>query len=123
MGASADPALPRFVQLVLDVLDPVAARAFWTAALGYVPDRRVAVTDIVDPRRLGPVLVFQDLDPADAERRAQRNRIHLDLTVPSDAAAARVRAAVAAGGTALSTDVGRWRIADPEGNEVMIRGE
>ena len=43
-------------------------------ALGYTVDRRDEVSDIHDPRRLNPVLVFQELDASDTERRRQRNR-------------------------------------------------
>jgi len=122
LGAVADPTLPRLVQLVIDAADVPAVRAFWAAALGYVPDRRTDLTDIVDPRGLGPVLLFQGIDLADAERRRQRNRIHLELAVPPDAVPARLAAALAAGGRGLEESGGRWRIADPEGNELVILG-
>ena len=118
--AVADPGQARFVQVFLDAADVAAVRDFWTAALGYVHDRRAGVTDIVDPRRLNPVLVFQELDASDTERRRQRNRLHLELAVPSDAAQARVDAAVAAGGRLLESSAGRWRVADPEGNELVV---
>ena len=116
LGATADPGLPRFVQLFLDAADVAAVRAFWVAALGYAPDQRAGVSDIVDPRRLNPVLVFQELDAADTERRRQRNRIHVELAVPPDVAHARIAAAVAAGGRLLA----EWRVADPEGNELVV---
>jgi len=99
LEAHADAALPRFVQLFLDAADVDAVRAFWRAALGYVPDRRDGVSDIVDPRRLNPELVFQKLVETDTERRGQRNRIHVELALPADAAEARVAAALAAGGS------------------------
>lgn len=120
-GATADRELPRFVQLVLDAVDIPAVRSFWVTALGYVPDGRDGVTDIHDPRRLGPVLVFQDLDPEEGERRRQRNRIHLELSVPADRAPARVEEILAAGGRPLEETDGRRRLADPEGNELVIR--
>jgi hypothetical protein len=120
LGATADPALPRFVQLFLDAADLAAVRAFWVAALGYVPDRRAGASDIHDPRRLNPVLVFQELDTSETERRRQRNRIHVELAVPSDLAQARLAAAVAAGGRLLDESEDRWRVADPEGNEMVI---
>lgn len=123
LGATADPRLPRFTQLVLDAADIDAVRAFWSAALRYVPDRRTGVTDLVDPRRLDPVLVLQDVDASDTERRRQRNRIHLELAVPSDQAAGRLAAAVDAGGRVLETTEGRHRVADPEGNELVIVAE
>lgn len=120
LGVTADPGLPRFVQLFLDAADVAAVRAFWTAALGYVEDRRVGLSDIVDPRRLNPVLAFQEIDLSETERRRQRNRIHVELAVPSDHAQARVAAAVAAGGRVLDESEGGVRVADPEGNELVI---
>ncbi|WP_235523059.1 VOC family protein [Cellulomonas sp. Root485] len=120
LGATADPGLPRFAQLFLDAADVVAVRAFWAAALGYVPDRRAEATDIVDPRRLNPVLLFQELDTSETERRRQRNRIHVELEVPSDLAPSHVATTLAAGGRLLDESEGRWRVADPEGNELVI---
>ncbi|MBE0010641.1 MULTISPECIES: VOC family protein [unclassified Arthrobacter] len=120
LGATADPALPRFAQLFLDAADLPLVRAFWIAALGYVADPRDGVSDIVDPLRLNPVLVFQELDATDADRRRQRNRIHVELAVPSDAVHPRLAACLAAGGTLLEESAGRWRVADPEGNELVI---
>lgn len=120
LGAVADPRLPRLVQVFLDAADVDAVRAFWAAALGYAADRRDDVSDLVDPRRLGPVLVFQELDAADTGRRRQRNRLQLELAVPQDVAQARVAAAVAAGGRLLDESADRWRVSDPEGNELVV---
>lgn len=120
LGAAADAGLPRFVQLFLDAADVGAVRAFWLDALGYVPDRRDGVSDIHDPRRLNPVLVFQRLDTSDTARRRQRNRIHFELAVPSELARTRLAAMVAAGGRILDEKADRWRVADPEGNELVI---
>ncbi|MET1008059.1 MAG: VOC family protein [Propionibacteriaceae bacterium] len=120
LGATADPGLPRFVQLFLDAADVAAVRAFWIAALGYSHDRRAGLSDIHDPRWLNPVLVFQELDPSEMERRRQRNRIHFELAVPSDLAQERLATAVAAGGRLIDGSEGRWRVADPEGNDLVI---
>jgi hypothetical protein len=120
LGATADPGLPRFAQLFLDAADVAAVRAFWVAALGYTHDRRAGVSDIHDPRSLNPVLVFQELDAAETERRRQRNRIHVELAVPSDLAQMRLAATLAAGGRLLDEAEDRWRVADPEGNEMVI---
>jgi hypothetical protein len=120
LGATADPGLPRFAQLFLDAADVAAVRAFWVAALAYTHDRRTGVSDIHDPLRLNPVLVFQDLDASETERRSQRNRIHAELAVPSDAAQTRLATALAAGGRLLDESDDRWRVADPEGNELLI---
>jgi hypothetical protein len=54
MGLNADAAPLRFVQAVIDAVDLPAVREFWCAALGYRPDPRGHVTDIVDPRDLNP---------------------------------------------------------------------
>jgi predicted enzyme related to lactoylglutathione lyase len=117
----ADLTRLRFVQFGIDAVDVPAVRDFWTALLGYQRDPRPNVSDIYDPRRLNPVIIFQQMDTADEERRRQRNRIHFDLVVPDDQAQARVDAAVAAGGRILAEPAqGRWRLADPEGNEVDI---
>ncbi|WP_246123192.1 VOC family protein [Cellulomonas terrae] len=120
LGATADPGVPRFVQLFLDAADVAAVRAFWVAALGYSPDRRDWNSDINDPRRLNPELVFQEVDTAETERRRQRNRIHVELAVPADLAQTHLATAVGAGGRLLDDSQGRWRVADPEGNELVI---
>jgi hypothetical protein len=122
LGAVADPGLPRFVQLFLDAADVAAVRAFWLAALGYSHDRRAGASDIHDPRRLNPVLVFQELDASETERRHQRNRIHVELAVPPDLARTHLTTTVEAGGRLLDESAARWRLADPEGNELVIVG-
>ncbi len=120
LGATADLGLPRFAQLFLDAADVAAVRAFWIAALGYTHDPRAEASDIYDPRRLNPVLVFQQLDASETQRRQQRNRIHVELAVPSDLAQTRLARVLAAGGRLLDEMDRRWRVADPEGNEVVI---
>lgn len=123
IGATPEPGLARFVQVFFDAADVGAVRGFWAAALGYVPDRRPEVTDIHDPRWLTPELVFQQLDVSDAARRRQRNRLHLELALPSDVAARRVDEMQTAGGRLLETSQGRWRLCDPEGNELVVRAD
>ncbi|WP_193103557.1 VOC family protein [Brachybacterium sp. FME24] len=122
LGAAADSGLLRFVQLVLDAADVAAVRAFWVVALGYVEDRREGVSDIYDPRRFGPELVFQSLDATDMPRRRQRNRASIELEVPFDVAPSRLDTALGAGGRLMEGSDGRWRVADPEGNELVIVG-
>ena len=68
------------------------------------------------------MLVFQEIDASETERRRQRNRIHVELAVPSDLAQARLATTLAAGGRLLDESEGRWRVADPEGNELVIVG-
>lgn len=119
-GAVADPALPRFVQLFFDAADVDAVRGFWAAALGYEPDRREGITDLVDPHRLGPPVVLQPIDLTETARREQRNRIHVELAVPAVSGERRLDGALAAGGRMVSEGPGRWHLADPEGNELVI---
>ncbi|MCO7219034.1 VOC family protein [Klenkia sp. PcliD-1-E] len=117
LGAVPDPAAPVFVQLFLDAADVAAVQAFWAAALGYVADPRPGLTEIHDLHRVGPVVAFQPLDPAEEDRRRQRNRTSFVLTVPADAVEERLATAEAAGGRLL----GGERVADPEGNELVVR--
>jgi 4a-hydroxytetrahydrobiopterin dehydratase len=120
-GLAAEP-VPARLEVAIDALDIDAVRPFWQAVLGYaefpprVPGGPVWV--LVDPRRIGPAFWFQQMDAP----RPQRNRIHLDVTVPHDVAEDRVAAAVAAGGRIVSDDRARafWVLADPEGNEACI---
>lgn len=120
LGATADPALPRFVQLFFDAADVPAVRRYWATALGYDEDPRPGLTDIVDARRLNPVLVFQGIDLSETERRRQRNRIHVELAVTADVSATRLAAILGAGGQPVGEAPRSWRIADPEGNELVL---
>jgi hypothetical protein len=117
LGLAADPTRLRFVQFGIDAVDVPAVRAFWTTLLGYQHDPRTGLTDIYDPRRMNPVIFFQQLDAADEGRRRQRNRIHLALCVPHDQAQARIDAAIATGGRIMGDET---TLADPEGNEVTL---
>lgn len=77
-----------------------------------------AAVTTVDPLGQGPAIWFQQMDVP----RPQRNRIHLDISVPHDEAAGRIDAALAAGGRLVS-DVAApafWVLADTEGNEACI---
>jgi len=121
LALSADTTRLRFVQLGIDAVEVPAVQAFWATVLGYQHDPRTSLTEIYDPRRLNPVIMFQKMDASEEDRRQQRNRIHLDLCVPYDQAEARIDAAIAAGGRVVTDKTpGRCRLADPEGNEVDI---
>jgi 4a-hydroxytetrahydrobiopterin dehydratase len=119
----AEPGGPRSLQgieFAIDTLDAAAIRPFWRAVLGYTEEPGLDGPDapLVDPWGQGPALWFQDLDQA----RPQRNRIHLDISVPHDVASARVAAALATGGT-LRSDARAprfWVLADADGNEVCV---
>ncbi len=108
---------PRVANIVIDCADLDVMAAFWGGLLGMETSGRV--DDWLDLGPLGdrgPVLSFQ-LVP---ERKAVKNRLHLDLDVPDIHAAG--ERAERLGATPASGPLGRphapfrvWR--DPEGNE------
>lgn len=121
LGLEADPAAPQTWELAVDAIDIPAVLPFWRTVLGYVdevPTADDALPALVDPSGRGPAVWFQQMDAP----RPQRNRLHVDLSVPHDVAQARVRAAVEAGGRLVSDDRAPafWVLADPEGNEVCV---
>ncbi|MEV7972341.1 VOC family protein [Cellulomonas sp. NPDC089187] len=115
MGIPGVPDTLSAQEVAIDALDIPAVRPFWRALLAYVDDGDDALTD---PTGSGPAYWFQQMDAP----RPQRNRIHLDITVPHDQAEARIAAALAAGGALLSDERAPafWVLADPEGNEACI---
>ncbi len=115
LGVDADPAAVQSVQLTMDALVTTDVRPFWRAVLDY---REEGDEDLVDPRGRGPSIWFQPMDVP----RPQRNRLHLDVFVPADAAPARVAAALAAGGRLVDDSHAPdwWTLADAEGNEVDV---
>jgi 4a-hydroxytetrahydrobiopterin dehydratase len=124
LGLVPDPGLGvRSVQLVeiaIDALDIPAVRPFWKAVLGYTdePGRSGPEDPLVDPLGQGPAVWFQQMDAP----RPQRNRIHLDVSLPHDEARSRLQATLAAGGVLVSDAAAPafWVLADPEGNEACI---
>jgi 4a-hydroxytetrahydrobiopterin dehydratase len=118
-GLQPAPGAVQALEIAIDALDIGAVRPFWKAITGYVdePGSELAAA-LVDPVGRGPAIWFQQMDAP----RPQRNRIHLDVDVPHEAASARIDAAIAAGGRLLSDDAAPafWVLADPEGNEACI---
>ena len=100
LGIPAEPTTVTQLEVAIDALDIPAVKPFW------------------DPYGRAPAFWFQQMDAA----RPQRNRIHLDVTVPHDVAQQRIAAALAAGGTLVSDKAAPafWILADPEGNEACI---
>ena len=112
-----------FLQIALDAVDIPTVREFWRVVLGYENAPNQEYFDLFDPHQLNPVMFLQEMDAADVERLRQPGRIRLDLQVPADQLAARVDIALAAGGRMVESDPARHRhrLADPEGNEVILR--
>lgn len=102
------------LEVAIDTMDADRIRPFWAAVLGY----REVDGALVDPLRSGPAIWFQQMD----EPRTERNRFHIDVSVPHEAADQRVAAALAAGGTLVSDTRARsfWILADADGNEACV---
>jgi len=108
------PGVAQVLEIAIDALDIDAVRPFWRALLSYVDDDGA----LRDPARQNPTVWFQQMDAP----RPQRNRIHLDVSVPHDEAQARMAAAIAAGGRLVydAEAPAFWVLADPEGNEACV---
>ena len=122
-GRDGDSGSGRSVQVIeigIDTLDAAAIRPFWRAVLGYAdePGRSGPWDGLVDPLGQGPAVWFQRMDAP----RPQRNRIHLDVSVPHDEAEPRIQAALAAGGTLVydAEAPAFWVLADADGNEACV---
>jgi 4a-hydroxytetrahydrobiopterin dehydratase len=115
LDVAADPSAVQTVQVAIDALVGTEVMPFWRAVLGY---REMDEEDLADPRGRGPSFWFQEMDAP----REQRNRIHVDISVPHDQAEARVAAAIAAGGHLVSDEHAPawWTLADAEGNEADV---
>jgi 4a-hydroxytetrahydrobiopterin dehydratase len=125
-GRSLDPgggSVARSVQVLeiaIDAIDIASVRPFWQAVMGYTDEagRSGPRDPLVDPVGQGPAIWFQQMDGP----RPERNRIHIDVTVPHDEADFRLQAALTAGGT-LVTDrwaPNFWVLSDAEGNEACV---
>jgi 4a-hydroxytetrahydrobiopterin dehydratase len=105
------------VELALDTADHARISPFWAALL--TGDAGNVVDDsVVDPTGRLPSTWFQGTQPHEVPRQ----RWHLDLWVAPEAAAARIAAAVAAGGTVVddSEAPSFTVLADPDGNKVCV---
>jgi 4a-hydroxytetrahydrobiopterin dehydratase len=114
-GIVAEPTAVTQIEIAIDALDIPAIKPFWEAVLGY---KSHVDNDSEDPYGRAPAFWYQQMDAP----RPQRNRIHIDVTVPHDVAQQRIAAALAAGGTLVSDTAAPafWILADPEGNEACI---
>jgi 4a-hydroxytetrahydrobiopterin dehydratase len=113
-GATSEPATPQAVEIAIDTMDADRIRPFWAAVLGY----REVGGSLVDPLGFGPPVWFQRM----GEPRAERNRFHIDISVPHDVAEDRIEAALSAGGRLVTDRYARawWVLADADGNEACI---
>jgi 4a-hydroxytetrahydrobiopterin dehydratase len=118
-GLTLEPGGVQALEVAIDAIDIAAVRPFWKAVLGYDDEPAAGPLDaIVDPVGQGPAVWFQQM----SEPRPQRNRIHLDVSVPHDEAARRIKAVLAAGGVVRydAEAPAFWVLADVEGNEACV---
>ena len=113
-------ALGRLDVVAIDCTDPEPLVGFWCEVLGTTVRSRAADWIALEPViRGGPHLAFQIVP----ERKAGKNRVHLDINV-DDLAAATTRAeALGASrlGDRIDEDDGRYQVmADPGGNEFCL---
>jgi 4a-hydroxytetrahydrobiopterin dehydratase len=115
LDVPADPTAVKGVNVTIDALVIPEVLPFWRAVLGY---KEEDPEDIVDPHRSTASFWFQQMDAP----HPQRNRVHIDVSVPHDQAEARVAAAVAAGGHLVTDEYAPmwWVLADAEGNEACV---
>jgi len=116
-GLSASAQAPDVIELALDTPEHAAVKPFWEALLGYDPHPDYDV-DLRDGSGRNPSLWFQKTD-SDAP---DRQRFHLDVSVPAELAQARLQAVLEAGGTLVSDERAPafWVVADADGNRACI---
>ena len=113
LGVRLEPERVHDLEIGIAVMSPERVRGFWEAVLGYEEDDG----ELSDPHGRLPHVWFRRV----AEE-PPRGDLDLDVHVPHDVAEARVRAALAAGGTLVSDAEAptRWVLADPEGALVRV---
>jgi len=113
LGVDADPGAVQRLELGLDTWALDEVKPFWLSVLGMAdsgPD------ELSDRQGSNPTIWFQDAMPETDQR------WHIDLRVPPEVAQERIDAALAAGGTVVSTDEAPafTVLADPQGNKICI---
>lgn len=105
----------RQTEISIAAKDIAVVLPFWQAVLGY---EKASDHLLVDPNRLGPDIVFAQLD----EALPDRGRVSLNLYVPHDQTEQRLKNALVANGYLLSKKKAPayWVLADEEGNEVTV---
>lgn len=118
LGAEPVNVSPARYDIAIDCTDAEAIRPFWRVGLGYEEAIGGDGIELLDPRGLAPRVWFQHMEIA----RTDRNRIHIDVYVPTTHAQARVDAVIEAGGTLLTDENAPdwWVLADVEGNEMCV---
>jgi len=115
LDVPSDATAVQTIQLAIDALVASDVMPFWRAVLGY---EELGDEDVVDPHRRGPSIWFQQMDAP----RPQRNRIHVDVSVPlTRPRGASLRRSSPAGHIVDDRHAPQWwTLADAEGNEVDV---
>ncbi|HXH22769.1 MAG TPA: VOC family protein [Dehalococcoidia bacterium] len=119
LGLAADPSAVQSILIVPGARSAAEVMPFWQAILGYERRPDSPGEDLVDPRRRGPALWFEDM----REPRADGGgAVHVAVWVPYEQAGPRLAAALAAGGRMVRDTFAPawWTLADAAGNEVDI---
>lgn len=116
VGATARPDQLQALEWALDTADAAGVGPFWAAVLGREFDR--TTEECVDPGGREPSIWFQHTGSTAPDRQ----RWHLDVSVPPERAQDRIDAALAAGGRLVSEAAAPsfWVLADAEGNLACI---
>jgi predicted enzyme related to lactoylglutathione lyase len=112
--------------ITLDCADARAQARFWAAVLGWTTEQQDDVPGHVEylvapPGGGSPRLYFTTVP----ERKAGKNRLHLDLLPPGEDARAELTRLTGLGATVLADQppgAGWLVLADPEGNEFCLEG-
>lgn len=114
-GAIPDLAAVQEVQVAVSAKPDEIDLGFWRVVLGY---DAIAPDNGLDPLGHGSTVWMQDLP----ENKALRHAMHIDVSVPREHVAARLDAAIAAGGRIVDDSEAprAWILADRAGNKVCI---
>ena len=116
-GVSASAEAADVLEIALDTPDHAAVSPFWQALLGYDVNRKHD-NDLRDGAGRNTTLWFQETNSTEPDRQ----RFHLDVSVPADVAQGRLQAVLDAGGTLVSDERAPafWVVADADGNRACI---
>ncbi|UZX03963.1 4a-hydroxytetrahydrobiopterin dehydratase [Arthrobacter sp. CDRTa11] len=112
VGAEAEPALYRTVELAIDTVDATEISEVWRVALGY---KKTPGNDLVDPYGRGPSVWFQETPTPNS------SRIHVDV-YRSKAESGPVLEKTAATGALMNRDYApEWVVVtDRQGNRLCL---
>ena len=119
LGLAADPSSVQTISIIPGATSRAEVMPFWRAALGYEPRIDSPAEDLVDAHDRGPAFWFEQMEQP---RPDVGGAIHIVVWVPYEQAAARIAAALAAGGRMVRDDFAPswWTLADAAGNEADI---